>query len=104
MKMQICKALLVITIACAGLTFAGCGSGVSGKYQDATGAITAEFISGGKVNINMMGLQVQGTYTVSGDKLTIVGPDKQTLVLTINSDGSLTGDSGNPLGKLTKVK
>lgn len=106
MKKHFCKGLLVVAIACAGLTFAGCGcqSGPSGKYQDSTGAITAEFVAGGKVTLTIMGLPIQGTYAVSGNNVTITGPDKQTIVLTMNGDGSLDGPTGTPIGKLTKSK
>ncbi len=106
MKMKLTKTLLAVTIACAGLVIAGCGcnTGPSGKYQDSTGAVTIEFNSGGKVTLSIMGMPAQGTYTVSGNKVTIIGPDQQPLVLTMNSDGTLSGPPESPLGKLTKTK
>jgi hypothetical protein len=100
------KALLISVLAIAGLAV-GCGdSGRDGTYRDSAGAVTLE-LKGGQANLNYAGIRIDGTYTVDGDKITIrptVGNTSQTMVLTINKDGSIDGPPGSEITKLQKAK
>jgi hypothetical protein len=99
------KALLISVLAGAGLAMA-CGSNPDGKYRDSDGTVTLE-LKDGKASMNFAQIHMDGTYTVDGDKLTIrpvSGDTSQTMVLTINKDGSLSGPEGSPITKLEKAK
>jgi hypothetical protein len=100
------KALLLSVLAGAGLAVGCGGPDRDGMYRDSAGAVTLE-LKGGKASLNYGGLHVDGAYTVDGDKITIkptVGETSQTMVLTINKDGSIDGPPGSDITKLQKVK
>lgn len=106
MKMNLCKAILVVMIGFASIGLngcSGCNSGPSGKYQDSSGALSVEFKGGGKATVTMMGMATDATYTVDGDKITVEVRGDKT-VFTLNKDGSLAGPSGSLIGNLQKVK
>jgi|ERR1700683_703261 hypothetical protein len=100
------RVLLISVLAGVGLS-AACGAGnPEGKYRDADGTVTLE-LTGGKASINFGQIHMDGTYTVDGDKLTIrptTGDTSQTMVLTINKDGSLQGPQGSMITRLEKAK
>jgi hypothetical protein len=100
------KALVIAVLAAAALEI-GCGdSGRDGTYKDAAGAVTLE-LKGDKAGLNYGGVHIDGTFTVDGDKLTIhptVGNTSQTMVFTINKDGSIDGPPGMDISKLQKTK
>ena len=99
------KALLVSVLAAAALAV-GCGSNPEGKYRDAQGAVTLE-LKGGKASLNYGPIRIDGTYIVDGDKITIrptVGETSQTMVFTVNNDGSIDGPPGSDITKLRKAK
>jgi hypothetical protein len=77
-----------------------------GLYRDASGAVSLE-LKAGKATLTYGGIRIEGTFTVDSDKLTIkptVGNTTQTMVFTINSDGSIDGPPGSEISKLKKVK
>jgi hypothetical protein len=99
------KALLVSVLAVAVLA-AGCGSNPEGKYRDSGGSITLE-LKDGKATLDYGRIRIDGTYTVDGEKITMrptVGETSQTMVFTINKDGSIDGPPGSDITKLRKAK
>ena len=99
-------AFLIIVLAGAILA-AGCGSSnVEGTYHDPENAVTLE-LKGGKANLNFAMIHMNAAYTVDGDKLTLrplEGDASQTMVFTINKDGSLSGPAGSMIPQLVKAK
>jgi hypothetical protein len=98
------KALLVLVLAGVGLAV-GC-RGSEGMYRSSDGAVTLE-LKGGKAALDYGSVRIDGTYTVDGDKITIrpvVGDTSQTMIFTINQDGSIDGPSGSGIPKLQKAK
>jgi len=101
---RIRAALLIVLLVGATLA-AGCGSNLEGKYRDAEGAVTLE-LKDGKAKLNYGGLQLDATYTVDGDKISLRpagGETAQSMVLTVNKDGSIDGPPGTNITKLKKV-
>jgi hypothetical protein len=99
------KATLVSVLAAAALAI-GCGGNPEGKYRDAQGAVTLE-LKGGKATLEYGRIRIDGTYTVDGDKITMrptVGNTSQTMVFTINKDGSIDGPPGSDITGLQKGK
>lgn len=88
----------IATFVCLSLVLiSGCNK-MSGKYSDSSGMLSVEFKSS-KAYVTTAGTTQEVDYDVDGDKVTLKNP-QGNLVLTKNSDGSLTG---GPLGeKLTK--
>lgn len=108
---RIREALLVFVLAgtgfaagCGGSIFGG-GSSPTGKYQAPDGSVTLE-LNGGKAGLNIGPVHIDGAYTVDGAKLTIrplEGAISQTMVFTINKDGSLDPPQRAPFPRLQKV-
>lgn len=106
------RAILVFVLIGAGFA-AGCGGSIlgggsnpDGKYQASDGSVTLE-LNGGKASLNVAQIHIDGAYTVDGNKLTIrplEGAISQTMVFTINKDGSLDAPQGAPFPRLEKVK
>jgi hypothetical protein len=96
--------LLACAFACVTLITAGCGSGVTGTYSDPTGAFVLNLNSGGNATIAFAGMSSMCTYTVSGSNVTLMcqGDTSGPLVLTIQSDGSVTGPPGSFMPPLKK--
>ncbi|HTP43273.1 MAG TPA: hypothetical protein VMJ13_01850 [Candidatus Acidoferrum sp.] len=88
-------------IAGSALTFAGCGSGLSGTYTNPTGLVTLDVRSGGKASLAMMGESEDCTYDVDGKKMTLTC-NKDKTVWNIHDDGSITGPGF--VGTLSKKK
>ena len=89
---------------CGGSIFGG-GSNPDGKYQASDGSVTLE-LNGGKASLNIAQIHIDAAYTVDGNKLTIrplEGAISQTIVFTINKDGSLDAPQGAPFPRLVKV-
>jgi len=105
------KGLLVFVLTGAGLA-AGCGGSIlgggskpDGKYQSSDGSVTLE-LNGGKASLNIAQIHIDAAYTVDGNKLTIrplEGAVSQTMIFTINKDGSLDAPQGAPFPRLEKV-
>ena len=101
----ISNAFLVLILTGAAVV-AGCGgANPEGKYRDSDGSVTLELKSG-KAGLNYGQVHIDGAYTVDGDKLTIrplEGATEQTMVFTMNKDGSLTGPAGTGMDRLVKA-
>ncbi len=96
------KSTVVVACLVAVITLSGCGNSVSGTYASKGGAYDSlTFNSGDKVEIKMVGMTLEGAYSVDGKKVkvTIAG---QTLVFTIDDQKCL--DGGGPIGKYCKGK
>ncbi|MGH8273441.1 MAG: hypothetical protein ACRES9_04160 [Gammaproteobacteria bacterium] len=88
MKINISKKSVYAAGLGAFALLAGCGqSGMSGTYIDHAGNVSLTFQSGGKVQYHASetGYTRQGTYTVSGKKVTI----KNMAPFKIRADGCL---------------
>ncbi|MFI5058342.1 MAG: hypothetical protein ACHQLQ_09150 [Candidatus Acidiferrales bacterium] len=99
------KALLVSVLAAAAFAV-GCGSNPEGKYRDSDGSVTLE-LKGGKATLDYGRIRIDGTYSVDGDKITMrptVGETSQTMVFTMNKDGSIDGPPGSDITRLQKAK
>ena len=105
LRMGLRSPIAAMVVACLALVLAGCGDGISGTYSAEVGpgmAFTIEFKSGGKATISAMGEKKEGTYTVSGDTVTVtVDQDPATFVR--QKDGSLVSQ-GNMAGMTLKKK
>lgn len=91
---------LVVVCALALMTLVGCSKGIEGRYEGDNMSINIK--SGSKADVTIMGSTVESDYKVDGNKITFTvkgGPD---LVLTHNSDDTLTGGAGVMPIKLTK--
>jgi hypothetical protein len=97
---------MIVVLTGAALAI-GCGDpGREGTYKDAAGAVTLELKSG-KAALNFGRIHIDGSYTVDGDKITLhptVGDTSQTMVFTVNKDGSIDGPPGSEITKLQKTK
>lgn len=92
-----CRTWCATAVCCWMLLICGCNK-MSGKYSDSSGMLVVEFKSS-KAYVTTAGVTTEMDYDVDGDKVTLHNP-QGNLVLTKNSDGSL---SGGPLDmKLTK--
>ena len=99
------KALLVSVLAGVGFAM-GCGAHVEGTYRDADGAVTLQ-LKAGKASLDVGPEHIDAAYSVSGNKLTLTpleGNTNQTIVFTIDSDGSLEAPAGTMFPKLLKQK
>jgi hypothetical protein len=84
------------------LFLVGCGDDVTGTYSSdmgGMGSMTVELKSGGKATVSMAGggqtEKKDGTYTVSGDTVTIMIPgQKDAATFTKQKDGSLAAQGG----------
>lgn len=100
------RKLLAVPTLAAFLFVSGCFDDVVGKYQD-TGGNKLELKSGGAAIIDMGPLRIEGTYTVDGGKVTVKpagDPSVNNLILTIESDGSLTPQPNPVFTKFSKAK
>jgi hypothetical protein len=99
------KALLVSVLAGVGLAVA-CGANPEGTYRDPDGAVTLQ-LKGGKASMNVGPLHIDAAYNLDGNKLTLTplqGDTRQTIVFTIDKDGSLDGPPDSMFPKLLKQK
>lgn len=100
----ILKALVISVLAATTVEIGCVGADRDGTYRDSAGTVTLELKSG-KAGLNYGRVRIDGTYTVDGDKITIrptVGDTSQTMVFTINADGSIDGPPGSDIAKLKK--
>jgi uncharacterized lipoprotein YehR (DUF1307 family) len=88
------RGVFIAIVAIASLTFTGCTKPIEGKYEDANGVMSIEFKSGKAYVGTMVGAPVETTYTIDGDKITVASPSQGNLVLTRNSDGTLSSVMG----------
>jgi hypothetical protein len=100
------KALAIFALAGAALQTGCVTLDRDGTYRDAAGAVTLELKSG-KAGLNYGRIRIDGTYTMDGDKIVIhptVGDTTQTMIFTVNKDGSIDGPPGSDIAKLQKTK
>lgn len=95
------KIILIFAMAMASVA-SGCGSRIEGKYTDPSGMVVLQ-LNDGKAYMAFGALTVHGTYTVSGDKITVTG-DNQTVVFTKNKDGSIDGPGDSFIPRLYPAK
>jgi hypothetical protein len=98
----------ILALVLAGATFAiACGGGVEGTYRDPTGGITAQF-KGGKAYLALGVMDVEGTYTIDGNKIVARGDFGpmigSPITFTVNSDGTIQGPKDSLFPRLEKVK
>ena len=67
------------------LALTGCGAGIAGTYEDATGVTRYAFASDGAVQIHVLGADVDAEYRLDGDKV-LVTSAQGTVVLTRHDD------------------
>lgn len=93
-----------VSLAFATLLLAACGGAdINGTYSKTDSALTIKFDHGKAFITGLNSMDTtEGTYTVSGNKITVDGPDKHPhLVFTRNNDGTLHFDTIG--GTLTKT-
>jgi hypothetical protein len=91
-----------VAMVCLGL--AGCGNNVKGHtYAGPDGSVKIEFQSGGTATVSLGPIASTCTYTQNGKQVNLVC-EGDTEVLTMASDGSLSGPPEGMLAHLTKVK
>ncbi|HYB62212.1 MAG TPA: hypothetical protein VEH50_12140 [Methylomirabilota bacterium] len=99
------KVLLVSVLAGVGLAVA-CGANPEGTYRDPDGAVRLQLKSG-KASLDVGPLHLDAAYKVDGDKLTLTplqGDTRQTIVFTIDKDGSLEGPPDSMFPKLLRQR
>jgi hypothetical protein len=99
------KAVLISVMAGTCLAI-GCGSKPSGTYRDSDGAVTLQ-LNDGKASLDFGMIHLDAAYKVDGNKVTLTplqGDVSQTMVFTVNSDGSLAGPPGSEMPRLVKAK
>ena len=75
------------------LALAGCSDGVEGTYADKVGFMSFRFDGDGGVVHNTLGLEIEMTYEVDDDRITVIGPHAE-MVLQRLPDGGLEGPDG----------
>jgi hypothetical protein len=85
------------------MVVSGCSPRVQGTYTDSTGAYVLELKSGHSASFVFSGQPAPCTYQSSGGKINLQCEGQAaTLVLTVQSDGSLTGPPGIDLPPLRR--
>jgi hypothetical protein len=81
----------------------GCSSRIQGTYTDSTGAFVLELKSGNSASFSFSGQPAACTYQSAGSKINLqCAGQAAALVLTVQSDGSLTGPPGTLMPALRK--
>jgi hypothetical protein len=88
---MIARSLSAVVLAL--LLLAGCSDGVTGTYADKVGFMSFRFDGHGGVVQNTLGLEIEMTYRVADDEITVVGPHAE-MVLRRLPDGALEGPDG----------
>jgi hypothetical protein len=96
------KILIAAMIASLSFSIIACSSSLEGKYANGTGMVVIEF-NKDKAFVTMGALTAEGSYTIDGDKV-IIAAKGEKIVLTRNSDGSLSGPEDSLIGRLTKQR
>ncbi len=74
----------------------GCGRKFEGTYAmhlNGMDVVSAEFRSGGVVQVNSLGTTSTGTYRLEGDRV-VVNDGGRSAIFRIGADGSLTEQDG----------
>jgi hypothetical protein len=81
----------------------GCSSRIQGTYTDSTGAFVLELKSGNSATFAFSGQPAACTYQSAAGRINLKCEGQAAnLVLTVHSDGSLTGPPGTVLPTLRK--
>jgi hypothetical protein len=83
------------------LLLPACSGGLDGEYTDDAGIVTYAFKSGGKVEMNSMGITQEMDYKLEDGKVKLGTPGGGTQVASIDKDGCLVGAL---TGKMCKKK
>jgi hypothetical protein len=81
-------------VVAAALAACGCGgTTVEGRYvgQNDTIIDALTFKSGGRVDVELIGVTHEGTYEIDGNSVTVVAPNGTKTALTVASNGCLEG-------------
>jgi len=86
------KGMLATVVLALGLSACG-GTKVEGMYVSTQSSPVRDltFNPDGKLDVNLMGGIHEGTYTIEGDTVTIVGTDGTRTPFKVGSDGCLEG-------------
>jgi hypothetical protein len=96
-SLQLLVALLATVIA------SGCSSSIQGTYADPSGAFVLELKSGNSATFTFSGQPAPCTYQPAARTINLRCEGREAaLVLTIQSDGSLTAPPGTDLPALRK--
>jgi hypothetical protein len=102
MKARFHRVLIATMIVSLSFSIIACSSTLNGKYANGTGMVVIEFNSD-KAFVTMGNMSAEGSYKVDSDKV-IIDAEGQQIVLTRNSDGSLSGPKDSWIGRLTKQR
>lgn len=81
----------------------GCSSRIQGTYTDSTGAFVLDLKSGNSASFSFSGQSAPCTYQSTGGKINLQCEGQAAgMVLTVQSDGSLTGPPGTLMPPLRK--
>ena len=94
------KVLMAVMIVSLTFSIIACSSSLEGKYANATGTVVIEF-SSDKAYLTMGVVTSEGSYKVEGNTV-IIEAEGERVVLTRNSDGSLSGPKNSFIGRLTR--
>ena len=67
------------------LLLAGCGGGMTGTYDEASGLSSLDFQDDGTVYVSVLGVTVAGEYELDGKRVIVEGPNGKQ-VLTRDGD------------------
>jgi hypothetical protein len=91
-----------LAVLCSGIS--ACGNKVAGHtYAGNDNLVKIEFDSGGKAYASYGPMTSNCTYTQDSSKVTLICDDVTT-VLTLGSDGILTGPPDGMMARLTRIK
>ena len=96
------RILTAVMIASLSFSIIACSRSLEGKYANGTGMVVIEF-SSDRAFLTMGALTAEGSYKIDGDKV-IIDAEGDKIVLTRNSDGSLSGPKDSVIGRLTKQR
>lgn len=105
-----CHRFATTALALLCLSAVGCGSSLSGTYEDPNGmpVTKVEFKSGGKAYMTMgmfgVGQTTEVSYRRDGDKVILEMGAGANIVLTVQKDGSLSNGGGMMSVNLKKAK
>lgn len=96
------RILTAVMIASLSFSIIACSRSLEGKYANGTGMVVIQF-SRDRAFLTMGALTAEGSYKIDGDKV-IIDAEGDKIVLTRNSDGSLSGPKDSFIGRLTKQR
>ena len=91
--------MLKILVILLLLLLTACGNKLDGTYVDDTGLLKYTFKSNGKVYQSAMGVEMEMPYTIEGDKIKLPINQGVSMVLTLQTDGTIQAPMGILLRK-----